>query len=103
MHKMVSYAEELRDELWRWSFDSLGGILHESWLLTRSLTAGITYEQVNIWFDNAIAAGALGGKLHGPGAVFFYSTHHLKIMKQSFHSRRSLHRILKKLNNSLIC
>jgi D-glycero-alpha-D-manno-heptose-7-phosphate kinase len=73
MHKMVSYAEELRDELWRWNFDSLGGILHENWLLKRSLSSGITNEEVNMWFNNAIDAGALGGKLHGAGGGFLLS------------------------------
>ncbi len=76
MHKMVSYAEELRDELWRGNFDSLGGILHENWLLKRSLTSGITNEQINTWYDNAMAAGALGGKLLGAGGggfLLFYA------------------------------
>ena len=76
MHKVVSYAEELRDELWRWNFDSLGAILHENWLLKRSLTSCITNEEVNMRFGKTIDSGALGGKLHGAGGGFllFYAT-----------------------------
>jgi D-glycero-alpha-D-manno-heptose-7-phosphate kinase len=76
MHRMVGYAEELRDELWKGNFDSLGKILHENWLLKKSLASGITNEQINSWYDSALAAGALGGKLLGAGGggfLLFYA------------------------------
>jgi len=76
MHRMVGYAEELRDELWKGNFDSLGRILHENWLLKQSMASGITSEQINAWYDSALAAGALGGKLLGAGGggfLLFYA------------------------------
>jgi D-glycero-alpha-D-manno-heptose-7-phosphate kinase len=44
--------------------------------LKRSMAAGITSEQINAWYDSALAAGALGGKLLGAGGggfLLFYA------------------------------
>ena len=76
MHKMVAYAAELRDELWRGNFDAMGRILHENWRLKRSLTDGISSGEIDGWYDRAMKAGALGGKLLGAGGggfLLFYA------------------------------
>jgi len=76
MGRMVRYAEELRDELWKGNFDALGAILHENWLLKKSLVSGISSDQINAWYARALAAGALGGKLLGAGGggfLLFYA------------------------------
>ena len=77
MHRMVALARELRDELWRGNFDAMGRILHENWLLKQSLTEGITSGQINAWYQHAMKAGALGGKLLGAGGggfLLFYTS-----------------------------
>ena len=71
MQRMVSYAGELRDELWRGNCEAMGRILHENWLLKQSLTAGISSGQINQWYERALAAGAMGGKLLGAGGGGF--------------------------------
>jgi D-glycero-alpha-D-manno-heptose-7-phosphate kinase len=71
MHKMVGYAEELRDELWKGNFDSFGKILHENWLIKQTLTDGIGTSQINSWYESALKSGALGGKLLGAGGGGF--------------------------------
>ncbi len=50
--------------------------LHENWLLKRSLTDGISSGEIDGWYDRAMKAGALGGKLLGAGGggfLLFYA------------------------------
>lgn len=52
-----------------------GRLLHESWLLKKSISSKITTSVVDDMYEKAIKAGALGGKLMGAGGggfmVFF--------------------------------
>jgi D-glycero-alpha-D-manno-heptose-7-phosphate kinase len=76
MHQMVTYAAELRDALCGGDFDAMGRILHENWLLKQSITDGISSGQINTWYERALGAGALGGKLLGAGGggfLLFYA------------------------------
>jgi len=74
--RMVELAYHLRDELARGEIDSVGEILHENWMLKKSLTDGISSGAIDSWYDAAINAGALGGKLLGAGSggfLMFYA------------------------------
>lgn len=51
--------------------DDFGRLLHEGWLLKRSLGFGITNPLVDEWYEAARTAGALGGKLLGAGGGGF--------------------------------
>lgn len=76
LKRMVELAYHLRDEIARGQIDSFGEILHENWLLKKSLTKSISSEHIDNWYDAAIRAGALGGKLLGAGAggfLMFYA------------------------------
>jgi D-glycero-alpha-D-manno-heptose-7-phosphate kinase len=76
MKRMVDLAYHLRDELVRGEIDSLGQILHENWMLKKSLLDGISTSEIDKWYEAAIAAGALGGKLLGAGSggfLMFYA------------------------------
>lgn len=48
-----------------------GRILNEGWALKRGLAGAITTTQIDAWYDQAIAAGAEGGKLCGAGGGGF--------------------------------
>ena len=48
-----------------------GKLLHESWTIKRSLTDKISTPQIDIIYENALNAGALGGKLLGAGGGGF--------------------------------
>jgi len=48
-----------------------GRLLHESWMLKRSLTDKISTPQIDRIYNDAIGAGALGGKLLGAGGGGF--------------------------------
>ena len=54
------------------SLDEFGKLLHESWLLKRSLSSAITNSKINDIYNTAINKGALGGKLLGAGGGGFF-------------------------------
>jgi D-glycero-alpha-D-manno-heptose-7-phosphate kinase len=71
MHRMVQLARNLKDELCANRMDALGEILHEGWMLKKSLVQGISAHEIDLWYEAARSAGALGGKILGAGAGGF--------------------------------
>jgi D-glycero-alpha-D-manno-heptose-7-phosphate kinase len=75
MKKMVILAHELRVALQGNEIDNFGRILHEGWLMKKSLTGGISNSVVDDLYARGIKHGALGGKLLGAGGggfILFY-------------------------------
>ena len=50
---------------------AFGELMHEAWLLKRTVSGGITNPDVDRWYEMAREAGALGGKLLGAGGGGF--------------------------------
>ena len=74
--RMVELTYTLRSELNSGELDSFGRILHENWMLKKSLMTGISDESIEGWYRGAISEGALGGKILGAGAggfLLFYA------------------------------
>lgn len=71
MLKMVGLAHDLRNQLQRNQPGALGEMIHEGWLLKKSLTRGISSTAIDDWYSRARKAGAVGGKLLGAGAGGF--------------------------------
>lgn len=69
--QMVDLAYGLRDALHGNQIDDFGKILHEGWLLKKSMTAAISNVQIDEIYEAGIKAGALGGKLLGAGGAGF--------------------------------
>ena len=69
--EMVKLAYNLRESLENNNLDDFGRILHENWLLKKSLTTGISNGIVDQIYNKGIEAGALGGKLLGAGGAGF--------------------------------
>ncbi len=69
--RMVDLAYTLRAELQRNNIAVFGEILHENWVLKRSIAPDITTENIDNWYNTARRAGALGGKILGAGAGGF--------------------------------
>ena len=67
----VQLAYTLRDELQNNNVAAVGEILHENWMLKKEMTAGISNEMIDGWYEAARAAGAAGGKILGAGAGGF--------------------------------
>ena len=51
--------------------NEIGKILHEGWLLKKSIASGISSPQIEKYYQIAIDAGALGGKILGAGGGGF--------------------------------
>jgi len=71
LDRMVALVDILRAELSRGHCDALGDILHENWMMKKSLTAGISTGQIDDYYEAARQAGARGGKLLGAGGGGF--------------------------------
>ena len=69
--QMCQIAKELKEELQKNNVDAMGELLHENWMLKRSLASGITNPIIDDIYEMAIKAGALGGKLLGAGGAGF--------------------------------
>ena len=68
---MVRLAYELRTCLENNQLDDFGRILHEGWLMKKSLASGISTGMVDELYEHGMQAGALGGKLLGAGGAGF--------------------------------
>ena len=71
LKRMVAMVEEAKQSLKSSHLDDFGKILHENWMLKKSLASGITNNFINEAYDAAIEAGAIGGKLLGAGGGGF--------------------------------
>lgn len=69
--KMCELARELREELQHNNIDAMGEILHEGWILKRTLANGISNPAIDEYYDIALKHGAIGGKLLGAGGGGF--------------------------------
>jgi D-glycero-alpha-D-manno-heptose-7-phosphate kinase len=69
--RMVCLAQNLRNDVVSGTVDSLGEILHESWLLKRQLASGVSSNMIDDLYNRARAAGAIGGKILGAGGGGF--------------------------------
>ncbi len=70
MKDMVDEAEAILTDESR-SLDEFGRLLDESWRLKRSTGSKISTDQIDLIYDRAMKAGALGGKLLGAGGGGF--------------------------------
>jgi len=68
MHALVDDAVGLLKDC---DYDAFGRLLHETWQLKRSLTPSISTSNIDRIYDDALRAGALGGKLLGAGGAGF--------------------------------
>jgi D-glycero-alpha-D-manno-heptose-7-phosphate kinase len=80
LRKMKNLVNPLRKVLSSdTNLNQVGEILHENWMLKRSLTSDISSNIIDEYYLKARSAGALGGKLLGAGGggfLLFYVEHH---------------------------
>lgn len=69
--KMCELTKKLKLELENNNVDAVGEILHESWMLKKTLASGISNPNIDKWYKTAIDNGAIGGKLLGAGGGGF--------------------------------
>jgi len=74
--RMVDLARQLKHELEKNNLDAFGQIIHENWLLKKSIADHVSSDRIDNWYQAARGAGALGGKLLGAGSggfLMFYA------------------------------
>jgi D-glycero-alpha-D-manno-heptose-7-phosphate kinase len=49
----------------------LGHLLHQGWLIKRGLSAAVSTDKIDGWYEKALSASAVGGKLLGAGSGGF--------------------------------
>lgn len=81
---MVQLAFQLRQSLENNQIDDFGHILHEGWLMKKSLTSGISTGIVDEIYNMGMKSGALGGKLLGAGGAGFILFYCPKDKQESF-------------------
>ncbi len=71
LSRMRGLAVETRDALLARDFPRVGRLLDNGWQLKRSLSEGISNDEIDGAYDRAKAAGAYGGKITGAGGGGF--------------------------------
>jgi D-glycero-alpha-D-manno-heptose-7-phosphate kinase len=84
--KMKELSEQVRDCLCNGDFIEFGKSLHQGWLYKRELASGISNTTIDKLYENALKAGAMGGKILGAGGggfllVFCKTKHQNKVKK----------------------
>ena len=70
--KLRDMALELKGRLnGNASSDILGEVLHQGWMLKKQLASGVSNDKIDEYYQKALDAGALGGKLLGAGGGGF--------------------------------
>ncbi|MCI8466467.1 MAG: GHMP kinase [Lachnospiraceae bacterium] len=69
--QMCKIAKTLKKELQKNNVDAMGDLLHENWMLKKSLASGISTSFIDDVYVRATNAGATGGKLLGAGGAGF--------------------------------
>lgn len=71
LKKMVQMAEEARDLLQAGELAGFGGMLDSAWKHKKSLASGISNSSLDAYYEKAVKAGAMGGKVPGAGGGGF--------------------------------
>lgn len=71
LREMKKMAYIAREALCAGDLDSLGLLLHEYWQIKKSLANKISSSVIEEWYQAALKAGALGGKITGAGGGGF--------------------------------
>ncbi|MCX6735933.1 MAG: GHMP kinase [Candidatus Parcubacteria bacterium] len=69
--KMVQMAHEMRKAIENNKTGEIGEMLHEAWLLKKTLNGGISNGEIDSMYNTAIKNGAEGGKILGAGGGGF--------------------------------
>ena len=72
LREIKNIAYTARNDIESSNFDSLGELMHKSWLLKKQLAGSISNEVIDDIYNAAHKAGALGGKITGAGGGGFF-------------------------------
>jgi len=69
--ELKKLAYEVRDSLTGGNLDYFGELLHRGWEIKKKLAEKVSNSSIDIWYEKARAAGAIGGKICGAGGGGF--------------------------------
>lgn len=72
MFQMVVMAKYGLNHLKHHQLDDFGNLLNDAWLMKRQLSDGVSNPQFDQYYEDAMNAGALGGKILGAGGGGFF-------------------------------
>jgi D-glycero-alpha-D-manno-heptose-7-phosphate kinase len=67
LDQIKQLGQEVKKYLLRGSVDEFGSSLHEHWKIKKRLSKKVSNPQIEEWYEQAIKAGSLGGKILGAG------------------------------------
>lgn len=71
LSKMATLAEEAAKAINQGDIEKFGRLLHKNWLYKKSLASSITNPTIEKYYQKALKAGAIGGKILGAGGGGF--------------------------------
>jgi D-glycero-alpha-D-manno-heptose-7-phosphate kinase len=71
LRHMVTLVDTAKDALYNNDCDTFGELLHQNWELKKQLSDKISTDHIDALYQNALDAGATGGKLLGAGQTGF--------------------------------
>lgn len=71
MHAIKEIGYESMRALQQGNLKRFGELLHEHWLMKKGVAAGMTTNNIDLWYDIARNNGAIGGKILGAGGGGF--------------------------------
>jgi len=77
--QMVQMGKDAIKYLYKKRYDEVGYLLGQSWDLKKGLSSNISNTQIDMWYQEGIRSGALGGKVVGAGGggfLLFYAPAH---------------------------
>jgi D-glycero-alpha-D-manno-heptose-7-phosphate kinase len=91
VQKIVDIAIEAKKHFNLKSIDELGRLLHESWIIKKTLSNKISNSKIDDIYDYGIKSGALGGKVLGAGGggfiLFYVPKNKHKLFKSKFDNK----------------
>jgi D-glycero-alpha-D-manno-heptose-7-phosphate kinase len=91
LREMRAMAYTARDELSEGNLDILGDLLHKGWTLKKQLASRISNTSIDSMYQEALKAGATGGKITGAGGGGFL------LLYAPFEKRESVRQALRSL------
>lgn len=88
LQEMKKMAYLARNELKAGNLDIIGELLHKSWELKKQLASGISNGMIDELYQQALKAGALGGKITGAGGGGFL------LLYVPYHKRESVRSVM---------
>ena len=76
LHFVKDLGYKSKDALQNGNLDEFAHLMDVHWQQKKQRSKGMSNEQINVWYDEAMKNGALGGKLIGAGGggfLMFYA------------------------------